>query len=134
VIAMVFHSQSTFDKIGNSLGGPQLCPASVSHGPLGQKANESFLLFQGQSRWPPWRRLCFQRVLPPGAQGIAPTHDAARMATQAPSNLMKREFLLQKRNHTASTFFQQFRRSVRTHRDTPVQNVSIILHYLCVSQ
>ena len=134
MIAMVFHSQSAFDKIGNSLGGPQLCPVSVGHSPLGQEPNELFLLFQGQSRWSPWCRLGFQRALPTGAQGIAPTHNAARMATYAPSNLMKRELLLQERSHTASTFFQQFRRSVRTHRDTPFQDVSIILHYLCGSQ
>lgn len=134
MIAVVFHSQSMFDKVGNSLGGPQFCPVSVGHGPLGQEPNELFLLFQGQSRWPPGRRLCFQRVLPTGAQSIAPTHNAARMATQAPSYLMKRELLLQERSDAASTFFQQFRSSMRTHRDTPYQDVSIILHYLCGSQ
>jgi hypothetical protein len=134
VITMVFHSQPTFNKIGNSLGGPQLCAVSVGDGPLGQEANELFLLFQGQSGWSAWCRLCFQCGLPAGLQGIAPTHNAARMATYAPSNLMKRELLLQERNHTAPTFFQQFRRSVRTHRDTPFQDVSIVLHYLCGSQ
>jgi len=134
VIAMVFHSQSTFDKIGNSLGGPQLCSVSVGHGPLGQEANKLFLLFQGQMGWPPGGRLRFQRVLPTGAQSIAPAHNAACMAPDSPSYLMKRELLLQECSNTASTFFQQFRRSMRTHRDTPYQDVSIILHYLCGSQ
>ena len=134
MIAMVFHSQSTFDQIGNSLGGPQLCPVSVGHGPLGQETNKLFFLFRGQSGWPTWRRLGFQRLLPTGLQGIAPTHNAARMATYASGNLMKGELLLQERNHTTSTFFQQFRRPLRSHRDTPFQDVSIILHYLCGSQ
>lgn len=128
MIAMVSHCQSTFDEIGNSLGGPQLCPVSVGHGPLGQEPNELFLLFGGQSRWPTWCGLRFQCVLPPGAQGIAPPHNAARMATYAPSNLMKRKVLLQERTHTTSTFFQQFRGPVRPHRDTSVWDVSIILH------
>jgi hypothetical protein len=134
MIAMVSHSQSTFDEIGNSLGGPQLCPVSVGHGSLGQEPNELSLLFQGQSGWPAWCRLRFQCVLPSGVQGIAPTHNAARMATYAPSNLMKRELLLQERSHTTSTFFQQFRRPARPHRDTPFEDVSIVLHYLCGSQ
>ena len=119
VIAMVFHSESTFNQIGNALGGPQLCPISVGHGPLSQEPNELSLLLQGQSGWPPWYRLRFKCVLPTGAQGIAPTHNAAGMTTQAPSDLMERKFLLQEPNHTASTFFQELRRSVRTHRDTP---------------
>jgi len=120
VIAMVFHSQSTFDQIGNSLGGPQLCPVSVGHGPLGQETNESFLLFQGQSGWPARCRLGFKRILPTGLQGIAPTHNATRMATYASGNLMKGKLLLQKGSHTTSTFLQQFWRPLRSHGDTPL--------------
>ena len=134
MIAMVSHSQSTFDQIGNSLGGPQLCPVSVGHGPLGQETNEPFFLFRGQSRWPARCRLGFQCILPTGLQGIAPTHNAAGMATYASGNLMKGKLLLQERSHTTSTFFQQFRRPLRSHGDTPFQDVSIILHYLCGSQ
>jgi hypothetical protein len=134
VIPMVSDSQLAFDQIGNSLGGPQLCPISVGHGPLGQETNESFFLFQGQSRRPARCWLGFQRILPTGLQGIAPTHNTARMATYASSNLMEGELLLQERNHTTSTFLQQFRRPVRSHRDTPFEDVSIILHYLCGSQ
>ena len=133
MIAMVFHSQPTFDKIGNSLGGPQLCSVSVGHGPLGQEANKLFLLFQGQTGWPPGGRLCFQRVLPTGAQSIAPTHNAAGMATDATGNFMEGEFLLQERSHTTPALFQQFRRSFGSHGDTPFEDVSIILHYLCGS-
>jgi hypothetical protein len=134
VIAMVSYPQSPFNDIGNSLGGPQLCPVSVGHGSLGQQINESVPLFQGQSGWPAWYRLCFQRILPTGSQGIAPTHNAAGMATDASGNFMEGELLLQERSHTTSTFFQQLRRSFRSHGDTPLQDVSIILHYLCGSQ
>jgi hypothetical protein len=119
VIAMVSYSQSTFNDVGNSLGGPQLCPVSVGHGPLGQEMNETFSLFQGQSGWPARYRLCFQCILSAGLQGVAPTHNAAGMATDASGNLMKGELLIQERSHTTSTFFQQFRRPVRSHRDTP---------------
>jgi hypothetical protein len=134
MIAMVSDSQLAFDQIGNSLCGPQLCPISVGHGPLAHETNESFFLFQGQSRRPARGRLGFQRILPTGSQGIAPTHNAAGMATDASANLMKGELLLQERSHTTSTFFQQFRRPVRSHRDTPFEDVSIILHYLCGCQ
>jgi hypothetical protein len=134
VIAMVSRSQSTFDQIGNSLGGPQLCPVSVGHGPLHQETNESFFLFRGQSRWPARCRLGFECLLPTGLQGIAPTHNAARMATYASGNLMKGKLLLQERSRTTPTLFQQFRRPMRSHGDTPFQDVSIILHYLCGSQ
>ena len=79
MIAMVSDSQLAFDQIGNSLGGPQLCPISVGHGPLGQETNESSFLFQGQSRRAARCWLGFQRILPTGLQGIAPTHHAARM-------------------------------------------------------
>jgi len=134
VIAMVSHSQSTFDQIANSLGGPQLRPVSVGHGPLDQETNEPVLLFQGESGWPARCRLGFQCLLPTGLQGIAPTHNAARMATYASDNLMEGKLLLQQRSHTTSTFFQQFRRPLRSHGDTPFRDVSIILHYLCGSQ
>jgi hypothetical protein len=134
VIAMVSHSQVTFDQIGNSLRGPQLCPVSVGHSSLDQKTNKVLFLFRGQSGWPAWCRLGFQCLLPTGLQGITPTHNAARVATYASGNFMKGELLLQERNHTTSTFFQQFRRPLRSHRDTPFQDVSIILHYLCGCQ
>jgi hypothetical protein len=134
VIAMVSDSQSAFDQIGNSLGGPQLCPISVGPGPLGQETNELLFLFQGQPRRSARCWLAFQRILPTGLEGIAPTHNTARVATYASGNLMEGELLLQERNHTMSTFFQQFRRPVRSHRDTPFEDISIILHYLCGSQ
>ncbi len=134
MIAMVSDSQLAFDQIGNSLGGPQLSSVSMGHSPLTQETNESFLLFQGQSRWPARCWLGFQRILPTGSQGIAPTHNAAGMATDASGNFMEGELLLQERSHTTSTFFQQFRRSLRSHGDTPLEDVSIILHYLCGSQ
>lgn len=134
MIAMVSDSQLAFDQIGNSLGGPQLCPVSVGHGSLGQQAGKSFFLFQGQSGRPARCWFGLQGILPTGVQGITPSQDAAGMATYASSNLLKGELLLQERSRTTSTFFQQFRRPVRSHRDTPFEDVSIILHYLCVSQ
>ena len=134
MIAMVSYSLSTFDQIGNSLGGPQLCPVSVCHGPLDQETNESFFLFRGQTRWSARCRLGFQCLLPTGLQGIAPTQNAARVATYASGNLMKGKLLLQECSHTTPALFQQFRRPLRSHRDTPFQDVSIILHYLCGSQ
>ena len=134
MIAMVSYSQSMFDQIGNALGGPQLCPVSVSHGPLHQETNEPFFLFRGESWWPAGRLLGFQCTLPTGLQGIAPTQNAARVASYASCNFMKGKLLLEEPNHTAPTLFQQFRRPMRSHRDTPFQDVSIILHYLCGSQ
>jgi len=119
VIVMISHSQSTFDQIGNSLSGPQLCSVPVGHRPLDQETNKPFFLFQGQSRGPARRRLGFQCLLPTGLQGIAPTHNATCMATDASGNLMKGEFLLQEQSHTSSTLFQQFWRPFRSHRDTP---------------
>ena len=134
MIAMVSYPQSAFDQIGNALGGPQLCPVSVSHGPLHQEMNESFFLLRGQSGWPARRRLGFQRILPTGLQGIAPTQNTARVASYASCDFMKGKLLLEEPNHTTSTLFQQFRRPMRSHRDTPFQDASIILHYLCGSQ
>jgi hypothetical protein len=56
------------------------------------------------------------------------------VAAQAAGNLMQGQLLFQQGRHPPSTFFQQFWRPVRSHRDTPFQDVSSILHYLCVSQ
>ena len=134
MIAMISHSQLTFDQIGNSLSSPQLCPISVSRGSLDQETNEPFFLFRGQSGWPARYRLGFQCILSTGLQSIAPPEDAACVATYAAGNFMKGKILLQERSYTAPTLFQQFRRSLRSHRDTPVQDGSIILHYLCGSQ
>jgi hypothetical protein len=119
VIAMVSHSQSAFNQIGNSLGGPQLCPVSVGHGSLDQETNKLFLLFRGQSRGPTRCWLGFQCLWPTGLQGIAPTHNTTCMASHASGNLMEGKLLLQERSHTAPTLIQQFRRSFRSHGDTP---------------
>ena len=134
VIAMIPHSQLTFDKLSNSLSGPQLRSVSMSHCALGQETNKLLFLFQGQSGRPPRCRLGIQCLSSTGSQGIAPPHNATRMATDSPPDLMKRQLLLQERNHTTPTLFQQFGRPFRSHRDTPFQDVSIILHYLCGSQ
>ena len=134
MIVMISYSQSTLDQIGNSLGGPQLCSVPMGHGPLDQETNKLFLLFRGQSRRPAWGRLGFQCLLPTGHQGIAPTHNATCVATDASGNLMKGKILLQECSYTAPTLFQQFRRSLRSHGDTLVQDASSILHYLCGSQ
>ena len=134
MIAMVSHTQSTFDQIGNSLGGPQLCPVSVGHGPLGQEPHELCLLFPGQAGGAARDRLGFQGLRPPGLQGIAPPEHAARMAPEASGNLMQGQLLFQQGRHTPSTFFQHLWRPVRSHGDTPLSDVSMILHYLCGSQ
>jgi hypothetical protein len=134
VIAMVSYSQSTFNQIGNSLRGPQLCLVSMGHGPLDQETNELFFLSRGQTGGPARCGLGFQCLLPTGLQRIAPTHHAARVAPYASGNLMKGKLLLQECSHTTPTLFQQFRRPMRTHGDTPYQDASIILHYLCGSQ
>ncbi len=52
VIAMVSHSQSAFNQIGNPLRGPQLRPVSMRHGPFGQETNESLFLLRSQPGWP----------------------------------------------------------------------------------
>jgi hypothetical protein len=134
VIAMVSHPQVAFDQIGNSLGGPQLCPVSVGYGSSDHETNKVLFLFRRQSRGPARCGLGFQCLLSTGLQGIAPTHNAARMAPYASGNLMKGKLLLQERSHATSTFLQQLWRPLRSHRDTPYQDVSIILHYLCGSQ
>src|SRR5512139_674729 len=121
MIPMVSDSQLTFDQIGNSLSGPQLCSVSMSHRPLGQEMNKLPFLFQSQSRRSPWCRLGIQCLLPTGLQGIPPPHNATRMATDASSNLVERQLLLQERNHTSPTLFQQFGRPFGSHRDTPIQ-------------
>jgi len=124
MIAMISHLQVTFDQIGNSLSGPQLRSVSMSHRPLGQEMNKLLFLFQGQSRGPSWRGLGIQCLLPAGLEGIAPPHHATRMATDASRYLMERQLLFQEPNHTSSTLFQQFGRPFRSHRDTPIQDVS----------
>jgi hypothetical protein len=134
MIAVISHSQAAFDQVGNSLRSPQLGSVPMGHGSLGQEMNKLFLLFQGQSRGPSWRRLGFQCLLSTGLQGIAPPHNAARMATYASGNLIKRQLELQKHDHATSTLLQQFWRSFRPHRDTPIKDISIVLHYLCGSQ
>jgi len=134
VIAMVFHAQLTFDQVGNPLRGPQLRPISMCHGPFGQETNESCFLLRCQSGWAAWCRLGLQSIRPAGSQSIAPTKNTTRVATHTSGDLLKGEILFEERNHTAPTLFQPFRGTFRSHGDTPFQDVSIILHYLCGSK
>jgi hypothetical protein len=134
VIAMVSHSKMTFDYLDNSLGGPQLGPVSVRQGPFGQETNQLFFLFRGQPGWPTRRGLGLQGILSAGSHRISPTKNTAGVATDASGDFMKGELLFEEGNRTASTFFKGFWRTLRSHGDTPYQDISIILHYLCVSQ
>lgn len=134
MIAMVAHPQLMLDQIGNPLRGPQLRPVPMCHGAPSQKTNESLFLLCRQPGWPARRRLGLQWILRAGLQCIAPAKNTARMAANAPGDLVQRELLLKERNHITPTLFQRFRRTVRSHRGTPFEDVSIVLHYLCGSQ
>jgi len=126
MIPMVSDLQVTFNQIGNSLSGPQLRSVSLRHRPLDQKMDKLLFLFQGQSGGPSRRRFGIQCFFTTGLQGIAPPHHATRMATDASGNLMERQILFQEPNHTTPTLFKQFRRPFRSHRDTPIQDVSLL--------
>jgi hypothetical protein len=134
VIMMVFHPKLAFDHIGDPLRCPQLRPVTVRHSPFGQEADESLFLLRCQSRRSARRRLGFQRVLPAVLERIAPSQDAARVTTHASCNLVKGQLLFEECYDTFPTLFQRCRRTVRSHGDTPFQEVSIMLHYLCGSQ
>jgi hypothetical protein len=134
VIAMVSHSKMTLDYLDNSLRGPQLGPVSVRLGPFGQQTNQLFFLLRGQPRWPTRRGLGLQGLLPAGLHRISPTKNTTGVATDAPADFMKGELLFEEGNRTASAFFQGFCRTLRSHGDTPYQDTSIVLHYLCGSQ
>jgi len=134
VIMMVFHPELAFNQIGDPLRCPQLRPVTVSYGPLGQEADESLFLLRCQSRRSARRRLGFQRVLPTVLERIAPSKNAARVTTHTPCDLVKGQLLFEECYDTLPTLFQRCRRTVRSHGDTPFQDVSIILHYLCGSQ
>jgi len=124
VIAMVVNAQLTLDHVGNPLRCPQFRPVSLRHRPFGQETNEPVFLPRGQPGWPAGRRLGFQPVLPEGLERIAPAENTARVATYAPGDLVKGEVLLEEPNDTAPTFFQRFRRTMRSHRDTPFLRMS----------
>ncbi len=126
MIPMVSDLQMTFNQLGNSLSGPQLRSVSMRHRPLGQKMNKLLLLFEGQPRGPSRRRFGIQCLFPTGLQGITPPHHATRMATDASGDLLERQILLQELNHATPTLFKQFRRLFRSHRDTPIQDVSLL--------
>jgi hypothetical protein len=119
VIAMVPHSKMTFDHLDNSLGGPQFGPVSVRQGPFGQEANQLLFLLWGQPGWPTRGGLGLQGILPAGLHRIPPTKNTAGVATDASGDFMKGELLFEEGNRTASTFFQGFWRTLRSHGDTP---------------
>jgi len=134
VIAMIRHVKPAFDQFSNALGCPQLRSVAVCHGSLGQKANKLGFLFRRQSRRSSRSGFGLEGVLPTGLQCVAPTEHTAGMTAYATGDLMKRYLLLKELDCLAPTFFQHFRRPVRSHGDTPFQDVTIILHYLCVCQ
>jgi len=119
VIRMVLHLQLTFDQIGDPLCCPQLRPVTMGHGPFGQKANEAFFLFRGQSRWSARRWFGFQRIFTAPLERIAPTKDATRVTTHAPGDLMKGQLLFKESNYAPPSIFQRLWRTMRSHRDTP---------------
>ena len=134
VIMMVFHPELAFNQIGDPLRCPQLRPVTVSHGPLGQEADESLFLLRCQSRRSARRWFGGERGFAAVSERIAPSKDAARVTTHASCDLVKGQLLFEECYDTLPTLFQRCWRTVRSHGDTPFQDASIILHYLCGSQ
>jgi len=134
VIMMVFHLQLAFDQVGDSLCRPEFRSVTMGYGPFGQEPNEAFLLFRSQARWSTRRRFGGERFFPTVLERIAPSKDAACVTTHASRNLMKGQVLFEECYDMFSTLFQRLRRAMRSHGDTPFQDASILLHYLCGCQ
>ena len=134
VIMMVFHLQLAFDQIGDPLCFPEFRSVTMGHGPFGQEANQAFFLFRGQTRWSSRRWFGFQRVFTSVLDRIAPTKDAARVTTHTSGDFVKGQLLLKECYDTLPTLFQRLWRTMRSHGDTPFQDSSSILHYLCGSK
>jgi hypothetical protein len=134
VITMVFHPKLALDLIGDSLCCPKLCSVTMGHGSFSQEPSEAFFLFHGQSRRSARCWFGFQRVFSAILERIAPSKNTARVTAHASGDLMKGQLLFEECYNTLPTFFKRLRRTVRSHGDTPFQDASIILHYLCGSQ
>lgn len=134
MVAMVAHPQAAFDQLGDPLRGPQLGPVAVGRGPCAQEPHEARFLPRREPRRPAGCRLSLQRVRPASVPRIAPPQHAAGVAADSSSDLMQGQPLLEERDHAAPPCFQRFRRAVRAHGDTSLQEVSIVLHYLCGGQ
>jgi hypothetical protein len=134
MIAVISYSEMAPDQFGDSQRGPEFRAVTVSHSPFQKQPNESLLPRGGQAGWSARCRLSFQCVRASRSGRVSPSHDTTGMAAYPTGNFMKGELLSEKLNCPAPPFFQSLRRTVRSHRDTPFQDVSTILHYLCGSQ
>lgn len=134
MIPMVIDSVMTMDQFGNSQSGPQFCAVTMRHGSFQKQFHESSLLRDSQAGRSAWSRLGLKCVRPSQFCRPPPPQDATRMTPYPTGNLVQRELRLEQRCRPATAFFQNFRRTVWSHRDTPFQDVSTILHYLCGSQ
>jgi hypothetical protein len=106
----------------------------MSYGSPREKNDQLFLLLRRQQRWPAGRRRGPQRSAAAPAPRITPSKNTAGMTSDSACNLMQRQFLSKQADYLASPLLQILRRTVRSHRGTPFQDASIILHYLCGSQ
>ena len=119
MIAMISYPKMAFDHLDDSLGGPKFCPVPVGHSPFGQETNQLLFLLGRQPGGPTRGGLGLQGILPAGLHRIPPTKNTAGVATDASGDFMKGELLFEEGNRTASTFFQGFWRTLRSHGDTP---------------
>ena len=70
MIAMISHSQLTFDQSGNSLSSPQLGSVSMSHRPLGQETNKLLFCFKVSRGGRPGAALAFSAFSPPDCNAL----------------------------------------------------------------
>jgi hypothetical protein len=135
MIAMILHSQLVFDQRRNALGRLQLSPIPMCHGTFAQEADKALFLSRGKLRRSARHWLGFQGIVTALLQRIAPSKDVACMTPNAAGNLMEGQVLLEECYDTLPTFFKHICRTLRSrHGDTPFEDASIILHYLCGSQ
>ena len=134
MIAMILDPQAVFDQRGDPLRGPQLRSVALRHSPFGQQTNEAYFLLRCQPGWSARRRLSLERIRPTGSQRVSPPKHTAGVATNAAADLMQGQFLPEESNDLSTTIFQRSRRTTRSHGDTPFQDASSVLHYLCGCQ
>ena len=128
MIAMVGHAQALPDQIRDPLRRPEVRPVSLSQRSLEEEAHQLLFLDRGQPGWPAWRRLGVERVCSTRLPGIAPSKNAAGMATHAARDLMQREVLFEEGDHFSPSGFQCFGRTVWSHGGSPLGSASSILH------
>ncbi len=107
MVRVIAHTKLTFDHLGNARRSPKIGSVALCHRSLEQKPNKPLSLASRQLKGTPRRKAYLQCTLTTASTRVSPAHHRTRIASDLPSNFIKRESIIQQRQSASAPILKK---------------------------